>query len=74
MSEAWRRATADTAELWVKRAGIRKIHLLVLSENFGVVRFYEKLGYASARSFVAQMVEGSPGEAIEIGYLFRIEF
>jgi ribosomal protein S18 acetylase RimI-like enzyme len=36
------------AELWLKQAGIRKIHLLVLSDNIGVALFYEKLGYGRA--------------------------
>jgi ribosomal protein S18 acetylase RimI-like enzyme len=36
------------AERWLKDAGVRKIHLLVLNDNLGVTPFYEKLGYGAA--------------------------
>lgn len=35
-----------TAESWLREAGVRKIHLLVLNDNLGVAPFYEKLGYS----------------------------
>jgi ribosomal protein S18 acetylase RimI-like enzyme len=36
------------AERWLREAGIRKIHLLVLRENLDVKPFYEKSGYGEA--------------------------
>ena len=36
------------AERWLRDAGIRKIHLLVLDGNLAVASFYEKLGYGRA--------------------------
>jgi ribosomal protein S18 acetylase RimI-like enzyme len=36
------------AERWLQNAGVRKVHLLVLSENLKVKPFYEKQGYREA--------------------------
>jgi ribosomal protein S18 acetylase RimI-like enzyme len=38
----------EAAERWLKDAGVRKIHLLVLNDNLEVMPFYEKLGYGAA--------------------------
>jgi ribosomal protein S18 acetylase RimI-like enzyme len=34
------------AEHWLRQANVRKIHLLVLSDNIAVKPFYDKIGYA----------------------------
>jgi ribosomal protein S18 acetylase RimI-like enzyme len=39
------RQLMQAAEHWLKEAGIRKIHLLVLNNNLRAAPFYEKLGY-----------------------------
>jgi ribosomal protein S18 acetylase RimI-like enzyme len=36
------------AERWLRNAGIRKIHVLVLDNNISVAPFYEKLGFGPA--------------------------
>jgi ribosomal protein S18 acetylase RimI-like enzyme len=42
------RQLVQAAERWLKDAGVRKIHLLVLNDNLGVAPFYKKLGYGPA--------------------------
>lgn len=42
------RRLVKAAECWLREAGVRKIHILVLTNNVSVKPFYEKLGYGEA--------------------------
>ena len=46
------RRMVGAAERWARGAGVAKIQLMVRSDNRGVVRFYEDLGYERAEVVV----------------------
>jgi ribosomal protein S18 acetylase RimI-like enzyme len=51
------------AESWLQEAGIRKIHLLVLSDNLAVKPFYDKLGYGEAPAILLRKWLARPPRA-----------
>ncbi len=56
------RRIMDAAENWLKARGIRKVNLLIRSDNVPVRDFYERIGYADTRTCCLQKVlEGDTG-------------
>ena len=61
VTDSWRagglgKRLLEAAEGWLRERGLKKVNLLVLSENLQVKKFYERLGYSAFPAVSMQKV------------------